>query len=40
MAVYHRRQGERIYKMCRACGTHNVSNRGAIELVPVEQEKR
>jgi hypothetical protein len=36
MIVYHGRS-EHPYRMCRLHGTHNVSNRGAIELVPREK---
>lgn len=31
--VYHRRR-EHPYRMCRHCATHNIANRGAIELIP------
>jgi hypothetical protein len=33
MIIYHKRPGEHPYRMCRFHGTHNIENRGAIELV-------
>lgn len=35
--VYHKRRGERPYRMCEQCATHNIEHRGAIELVPVRK---
>ncbi len=38
MVVLHVHDGRNVYVMCAACGTHNVKNRGGIELTPKKKE--
>ncbi len=36
MVVFHKHDGQNVYVMCDACGSHNIKNRRGIELVPKE----